>query len=203
MTLDTTRSIISHITPSIFFLGDKLIEFNISQLAKCFLHLFVFLFNGQFMKRRAVFIYLVLLIPFTLLAQRPFGNEWINPSQEYLAIKVAEDGIYRVSYDELSAATQTNLSSVNPDNFQLFYRGKEQYIHVQLKGSAFQSGDYIEFFGKKNRGEIDRPLFREPEDQVNTTHAIFSDTSVYLLTWGTQAGLRYRHNTRTISNSFE
>jgi hypothetical protein len=36
---------------------------------------------------------------------QPFGNEWINYNQTYFKIKVVNDGIYRIPYATLNAAT--------------------------------------------------------------------------------------------------
>ncbi|MBK8670656.1 MAG: hypothetical protein IPN89_14870 [Saprospiraceae bacterium] len=37
-------------------------------------------------------------------AQQKFGNEWIDPAKTYFKIKVAQNGIYKVTYEELTAA---------------------------------------------------------------------------------------------------
>ncbi|HOZ30737.1 MAG TPA: C25 family cysteine peptidase, partial [Bacteroidales bacterium] len=42
---------------------------------------------------------------------------------------------------------------------------------------------YIEFYGKRNRGELDLDFYDDPDNQVNPDYSFYSDTSVYFLTW--------------------
>ena len=44
----------------------------------------------------------ILLTP--VVGQQQFSNHWINPSKTYFKIKVAQDGIYKVTYEELEKA---------------------------------------------------------------------------------------------------
>ena len=42
----------------------------------------------------------ILLLPSLSFAQ-PFGNEWIDFNKEYYKISVAEDGIFKITYQDL------------------------------------------------------------------------------------------------------
>jgi hypothetical protein len=134
------------------------------------------------MKKVILFIFLLSCIP-TLRAQ-DFGNEWINHSQDYFKIKIAEDGIYRLSYTYLKQEGFP-VSSAKPNGVQLFYRGKEVpiYFHDNNSDQVFGLGDFIEFFGRKNDGQLDTELYDDPSSQAHTLTSFFSDTSIYMLTW--------------------
>lgn len=109
------------------------------------------------------------------------GNEWIDYDQSYYKMMLAEDGVYRVSYEELQAAG-VPVQSLTGAELQVYYFGQEQAISVSTNGSL-SAGDYIEFVGVKNRGELDKHLYREESDQLNPRYSLYSDTSAYFLTW--------------------
>lgn len=116
-------------------------------------------------------------------AQSRFGNEWINFSQDYYKIKIAKEGIYRINHSSLIAAG-INVSAIDPNNFQIWNLGIEQFIRVQgAADNSFDTGDYIEFFGKPNDGNTDRDLYQTPQQQPHTYFSLYTDTSVYYLTW--------------------
>lgn len=124
-----------------------------------------------------------------------YGNEWIDYDQTYFKVKVAEDGIYRISFNELNESGVFN-SDIQPSgkDFQLFYMGREIPIYTSTE-NAFSSDDYLEFYGQKNRGWLDQFLYIEPEYQVNPEYSLFSDTSAYFLTWKTDVGHNRIENT--------
>ena len=78
-------------------------------------------------------------------------------------LEITGDGIYRVTYEDLSAA---GLILSDPDMIQLFNQGCEVAVKV-VSGVTFGPGDYIEFYGQG----IDSP---------------YTDTNVYWL-FGDQA----------------
>ncbi|HWP81075.1 MAG TPA: C25 family cysteine peptidase [Bacteroidota bacterium] len=95
---------------------------------------------------------------------------WFNPSAEYVRIALADDGIYKLTYERL-AALNCLPSNPDPRNADLWYKGKS--ILFRISGSSdgsFDPGDYLEFYGSR--------LY----DSVNTTNE-FSDTSIYWLTF--------------------
>lgn len=107
-----------------------------------------------------------------------YGNEWINYDQTYYKIMVAQDGMYRIPLSALPA----DMAGVEANRFQLFYFGEEIPIYTTTEG-VMGSGDYIEFYGLRNRGEMDKFLYANPEDQFNPYYSLFTDTSAYFLTW--------------------
>ena len=98
-----------------------------------------------------------------------YGNEWINYSQEYYKFNIDEDGIYRITYQDLSNAG-INPSSISGRNFQLFAYGKEVPVFVSTYG-GFGTLDYIEFYGEKNKSQLDSFLFRNKNDILNSDYS--------------------------------
>lgn len=109
-----------------------------------------------------------------------YGNEWIDYEQSYLKIEVAEDGIYKIPYGLIQNEIPSNIEG---KHFQLYYLGQEIPIYTSNEGNL-NANDFIEFFGRKNRAELDRYLYeRSNEDMMNPMHSMFTDTSAYFLTW--------------------
>ncbi len=116
------------------------------------------------------------------------GNEWINYNQTYYKIKLAEDGIYKVSYDDLLEAGFP-VSSVDPRRIQLFFRGTEQAIWVEGQQDAkLDPEDFIIFYGKRNDGTLDAELYKPAEAQPHAFYNLYSDSTAYFLTWQLGAG---------------
>jgi len=125
-------------------------------------------------------------------ATAEYGNEWIVEGQTYVKFETAQDGIYRVSYDDVYAILGDELSSFTPTKMQLFHRGNEHalYYYDTNVSSVFDEGDYIEFYGKKNDGTLDAFLYEFPEERANPYYNMYSDTTAFFLTWGTNNGKR-------------
>jgi hypothetical protein len=119
-----------------------------------------------------------------------YGNEWIRDNQPYFKFKVAEDGVYRIGYDVLTAAA-IPVTQIEGSRYQLFRLGEETPLFVSSGESPLGPADFLEFVGRKNRGELDRFLYADPgKEQFNPEYSLYSDTSVYFLTWGNAAGKR-------------
>ncbi|MEL6720962.1 MAG: hypothetical protein AAFP82_19825, partial [Bacteroidota bacterium] len=113
-----------------------------------------------------------------------YGNEWIDYNQFYYKIPVAEDGVYRLTYQELQTAGVFSETTVPTGaNFQIFHEGEEIPIYVTNNGT-FTSGDYLEFYGKKNTGNLDIHLYQNSRrEQLNPEYSMHTDTAIYFLTW--------------------
>ena len=98
-----------------------------------------------------------LILFFTFLSTlssfaQPYGNEWIDYSQNYYKIPISETGVYRISFQTLLAAG-VPVTSVIPSNYQLFVKGEEVPIYIEGGTDGFfDVSDYIEFYGEKNDG---------------------------------------------------
>jgi len=113
-----------------------------------------------------------------------FSNDWIKDDQEYFKIKIGQKGIYRITYDEL-LAVGANLGTANPGRIMLFHRGIEQSILYSggIADLSFDPGEYLEFYGQRNDGTLDKTLYSPPEAQPHNYYNLYSDTTAYFLTW--------------------
>jgi hypothetical protein len=127
-----------------------------------------------------------------------YGNEWINYSQYYYKIKVAQNGIYRIDSTALAKAG-IPVNTINNSNYQVYFRGQQQYIYVRSKTTNLSeaNGDYIEFYGQYNDGAEDSLLYYNIKFLPNPYYSLFNDTSTYYLTWGS-AGLRMAEQADTV-----
>ena len=90
-------------------------------------------------------------------------------------VTVNADGLYRVTYNDLSNAgvTAGTLNTLNPRTFRLLDAGVEQHIYVVGENDGvFNPSDTIQFYGLRNKA------------------ALSDDNNVYWLTWGGADGLR-------------
>lgn len=138
----------------------------------------------------------LLVILFLFVCQwafsQPYRNEWINfspgqpwSSQQYFRINTWQQGIYRLTWSDLQSAGVPVSSWFQPNNYQLFHKGKEQFIRViDTNGdNLFASGDYIEFYGKNNDGELDGFIYDSLQSQPNPYFSLFNDTASYFITY--------------------
>ncbi|MCR5886716.1 C25 family cysteine peptidase [Hymenobacter sp. J193] len=141
---------------------------------------------------------LVLLIAATrLFAQSgPYGNEWIADGQPYYKIKVVRDGIYRLDYQYL---TKAGVSGVKPEELQLWRRGKEVAIYVGGNQATFDASTFVEFYGQRNDGQLDRGMYLKGTDQPHALYSLFTDTAAYFLTW--KAGVAGKRMTEPTGSS--
>ncbi len=127
-----------------------------------------------------------------------YGNEWIDYSQSYYKMYVEEDGVYRITQQTLIDAG-VPLSNINSSDFQLFAMGTEIPIYIEGNGTLV-NGDYIEFFAKKNRGEVDKHLYSTPAEQFNPYHSMHTDTLAYFLTWSSATNRRLETTLNNLTN---
>ena len=135
-----------------------------------------------------------------LATAQPFGNEWIEPNQQYYKVTVGETGIYRLTYADLQDAGFP-VAGVDPRRLQLFFRGQEQAIAVPGQQDArFDLTDEILFYGQQNDGTLDTELYLAPEAQPHPSYNLYSDTTAYFLTWRLDAGVGRRMATFSENN---
>ena len=114
-----------------------------------------------------------------------YGNEWIDYNKLYYKITIADDGIHRLTFDDLVAAG-VPVNSIPGNKYMLFHHGREQSIYVENSGaSQIEPGEFIEFYGRRNDGTLDSALYISPNDQPHKLYNLYSDSSVYFLTWET------------------
>ncbi|MBZ0206721.1 MAG: hypothetical protein K8H89_10390 [Flavobacteriales bacterium] len=116
-----------------------------------------------------------------------YGNEWIHYDRQYWSFKVWQDGIRRIDSIAL-ADSGFPLATVDPRTIQLYARGRQVPIHVEgEQDGAFNTGDFIEFYGAKNDAWLDSALWDDPAHINNPYYSLYNDTIRYYLTWGPQA----------------
>ncbi|UPT67041.1 MAG: C25 family cysteine peptidase [Sphingobacteriales bacterium JAD_PAG50586_3] len=135
------------------------------------------------------FYHLVFLLLLTLsAAAQPYGNEWINYSQQYYKFPITKAGVYRIDSTALAQAG-INTFGLNPANFQVFGRSQELKVFVngEVDGN-FNTGDYIEFYAEGNDGWLDSLIYAPGQKQANPYWSLFTDTAYYYLSWNTTGG---------------
>ncbi len=125
------------------------------------------------------------------------GNQWYknNPNRTFIKLVVEQEGIYRLSRQDLSNAG-FDLTGVDPKFLQMYHRGKEIPIFVTQSNGQL---NYVEFYGNLNDGRVDSIMYRDPtsgvhspKSQPNIHRSIYTDKSAYFLTWSqSQPGRRY------------
>lgn len=124
------------------------------------------------------------------IAQSKFGNEWINPSKTYLKLKIAQNGVYKVSYEEL-VSTGFISNRINGADLQLINFGNDQALYIS--DNDFGPGDHFEFYGEKNTIGLDSLLYVDwKKDLLNPDYSLVNDTNAYFLTLAPEKNnLRY------------
>ena len=145
---------------------------------------------------KLITIFILNLMAYGAMAQS-YGNEWIDFTKTYYKIKVGEEGIYRLSYDNLNGAGFP-VSTIDPRRIQLYHRGVEVAILVGGENDAvFNPSDYIEFYGQSNDGTLDAELYVPSSSQPHDYYNLYSDTTAYFLTYNIVATNGKRMDTST------
>ncbi|MEM6265228.1 MAG: hypothetical protein AAGI38_22190, partial [Bacteroidota bacterium] len=150
-------------------------------------------------KQLIIGLFLLLAGHFLSAQSFDYGNGWYksNPDQTYIKFQVNEDGIYRVTRQDL-LNSGFDLAGVEADILRLIYRGQEKAMYVAKDANG--ELNFLEFFGKRNDGKLDSLLYRDPVSgihlynddftgrrindlQPNKEFSLFTDTSTYYLTW--------------------
>lgn len=130
--------------------------------------------------RKLLVIVIVCFAAFTMQSQK-YGNEWIDFSKQYFKFPVINESIYRI--DSATLSRYFDLSTINPKNFQLFIKGKEQFLFIKGESdNQVNKGDYIEFYAKSEAGEMDSTLYIDAKYLPNPYVTLFNDTVYAFLT---------------------
>jgi len=129
----------------------------------------------------------------TLFAQEDnFDPGWYRSDVSYLKIGVTEDGVFRVSGQNLLDAG-ASIATIDPANFHLFDHGREIPIEVQVSAAGTMGvSDHLIFVGRRNDGRDEAWAYNEDTSLISSTFfSLYSDTTTYWLTWDDVPGLRY------------
>ena len=127
---------------------------------------------------RNLFI-LIILFSISLVSPAQNTSNWIQANQFYYKIGVPNDGIKRITINDLSAAG-VPVSSFSAENLQVIFKGNEIPIRVVKSGGVLS---YLEFYGQRNTGWFDVEMFDTITSQINPYYSQITDTSAYFLTW--------------------
>jgi len=134
----------------------------------------------------------------TIDGQTLYGNEWIDYSQTHYKMLVNQDGMYRISKQDLDNAG-IPTSSITGDQFKMFLFGQEIPIYVSSINGNLGSSDYIEFYARRNRGELDSLEYLDPINEHPSLHySLYTDTSSVFLTWGNNPSTKRYVNTANV-----
>jgi hypothetical protein len=127
-------------------------------------------------------ILLFVLMPTScVFSQKMFGNEWIDTTQTYLRIPVAQTGFYKITAEYLRKAGFPVIPATYA-SLQLFRRGKEVAMEIiEIEGETQEAE--ISFYGEKNDGALDSLLYVTPQAMPHLHYSLYSDTAAYFLTY--------------------
>lgn len=148
---------------------------------------------------RSAFLFILILFLCFISKAQKYGNEWINFSQAYHKIPISREGIYRI--DSTTLAAYYDLNTVNPKHFQLFLKGREQFLYIHGENdNKINSGDYLEFYASPYMGDIDSLVYTNINYVPNPYQALYNDTLYAFLTLNNSlSNKRYSLETDTSS----
>ncbi len=136
--------------------------------------------------RRSIAFGLFAIGLFASLAAQVFGtgipDNWYDENQRYFVFFVDQEGIYRLTYEELAKAG-VPVDLIKPERYRLFSYGIEQNLLISSQ-EQFQAKDYLEFYGRNNDGTLDAILYADPvHHPLNPKLSFYGNKRPYYLTW--------------------
>jgi hypothetical protein len=143
------------------------------------------------------FFSLFVLFPQGVFSQNSidtFGNAWIREGQTYVRLAVADDGLYRISSSSLEEVG-VPVSEIPGHAYQLFRHGQEEPLWISSGEKPLGPADFVQFFGRRPRGELDALLLPESGTGLNPELSLYTDSNLYFLTWSVHGStaLRFSH----------
>ena len=128
-----------------------------------------------------------------------YGNEWIKYDQTYVKMPIINDGMYRVTGNDLAKAGVPN--TIKGSDLRVYRLGKEVTLFTST-ANTLGATDYFEFYGMYLRSELDSFCYRGGAKSIlNPDFNIGNDTAVYFLTWQTTGtGKRFTPIANNLSN---
>lgn len=129
---------------------------------------------------------------------------WFNANQQWYQIVTNLSVVYSLDIADLVA--QGFPDNTVPENELKMYRaGIEIPVEIVKNslGTALQSGDKIRFMGARNSGKNERWAYgNNGADQSSDYYSLYSDSTVFWLTWSPGDGKRYQVESNPISSAF-
>ena len=148
----------------------------------------------------------MLVASFVFSQTANYNNSWIVHTQKYYKIKIDSNGLYKLDSASLVKAG-VPVSTINPQNIQLFQKGKEIYPYIYGEAdSVLNKSDYILFYAEKNTSTDDSLLYSYSAANsvlTNPYYSIINDTAAVFLTWNNATNnKRLTLNTDTTFSSY-
>jgi hypothetical protein len=138
-------------------------------------------------------LFIILLLAGKFAVAQTYNNEWIDYSKTYYKFKVGATGLYRIP----GLSLPTAINAAQGTQFQLWRNGKQVPLYVVVgSGSGPLGGGFIEFWGEKNDGKPDQPLYLDPAYQLSDKLSLETDTAAYFLTVNTNVTANLRFDDR-------
>lgn len=159
------------------------------------------------MRKNRLFILLLFSIASLsiLVAQAPYGLEWIDMTKPHYKIPIASKSAYRISYSYLIASC-TEIANANPSEICLYNKGVQVPIYISWTSGSVSNSDYIEFIGDKLDGQIDQRLYPDTNFILSPYTSLFKDTNYYYLTLRSGVNARIQNitnDTTAITSSYK
>ncbi len=131
---------------------------------------------------------IILCSTFQIAVAQPYGNEWISYAQRYYRIPIADDGVYRITFNDFANAG-IPISGINPQHLQMWASGVQVPLFISGdEDEIFNVNDYVEFVGLKNTGARETVLYPDADAHANDAYSLFNDTLHYFITWSGAGG---------------
>ncbi|HEX6914003.1 MAG TPA: C25 family cysteine peptidase, partial [Chitinophagaceae bacterium] len=118
-----------------------------------------------------------LLFSCKMAVAQTYNNEWIDYSKTYYKFRIGATGLYRINGSDLPPA----IAGASAEQFQLWRNGKRVTLYTSVASGPL-TGGYIEFWGEKNDGVPDKPMYLNPNFQLSDRLSLETDTAAYFLT---------------------
>lgn len=117
-------------------------------------------------------------------------SKWIDYSQEYVKLKIPQDGIYRIYYNDMKEYG-IEPSFIDIRKLKLFQKGKQIPLYINDGGdNSFDKKDYIEFYCEKNYGSQDYEKIVSIGQDYKNYYDRYTDTAIVWLSWEGDDGKR-------------
>lgn len=121
---------------------------------------------------------LLILLQVGTTEAQSYNNEWIDYSSTYYKFKIGNTGLYRINQSLLAA---NGLGSTPAEHFQLWRNGVQIPIYTTVANGVLPANGYIEFWGERNDGIADFPMYKNPTYQFSKDISLISDTASFYL----------------------
>ncbi|MEM6394977.1 MAG: C25 family cysteine peptidase [Bacteroidota bacterium] len=144
-------------------------------------------------KRSSLFFALFMAVSVSAQIEGPngtlYGNEWLDFERQTLRLEVSEDGVYKITAEQMQTA---GFDFEPGQSYELIQLGEAVPVWV--------TDDGVYFHGQRNRSTLDDYLFGEIEDRLNPAYSLYTDVSTYYLREASVNSPTYQEIENDLSN---